>query len=130
MRKKNNHPLRDLGSYGFAHDAIDYPYDEKLHYAPRLHVQAYHDSPDDMIYVDVRDYETIYLSIPKDCKYDDTTEFVAQNETAFFLKLSEILSEQYDGEIPPLTYDSTVPYLGRELPIRISSVVRLDDDAL
>ena len=127
--KKNNDPLRDFGAYVFAHNATDYPYDEILHYAPRLHIQAYHESPDDTIYVDVRANEVIGLSIPEDCMYDDTELFVAQNEFALFAKLDDVLSEQYNGEIPPLTYDSTVPYLGRELPIRISHDVGLDDNA-
>jgi len=127
--KKNNDPLRDFGAYVFAHTAIDYPYDETFHYAPRLHIQAYHESPDDTIYVDVRGNEVIGLSIPEGCKYDDTTLFVSQNEFAFFAKLDEVLSEQYNGVISPLNYDSTVPYLGRELPIRKSQDVKLDDDA-
>lgn len=59
-------PYEDLGSYAFVHTLSMYPYDEKAHYAPRLHVQAYHMSrgkkPHHHIYAE----ELIDMKIPKD----------------------------------------------------------------
>jgi len=33
-------PFEDLGAYTFVHTLSAYPYDERVHYAPRLHVQV------------------------------------------------------------------------------------------
>lgn len=110
-------PFEDFGPYAFAHKLSTYPYDERIHYAPRLHVQAYHmvsgKKPHHRIYAD----ELIDMNIPKNWKLAHTKEYIAQCETELYTALQEILDDEFDIAIPQLTYESVFPYLGSDLPI-------------
>jgi len=126
-------PFEDLGSYAFVHTLSTYPYDEKVHYAPRLHVQAYHMSrgkkPHHRIYAE----ELIDMKIPKDSKLADTKRYIAERESELHTTLQEYLDDEFEITIEPLTYGGIFPYLGRNLLIRTLQTgdkPRIEDDAV
>lgn len=130
MEVKYN-PFEDYGPYAFAHSLSTYPYGEAK-YAPRLHVQAYHMSRGKQIHVRIGENEMINLEIPKDCKLADTKRFVAENEAKFFHRMKEMLDNQLDIMPEPFSYESTVPFLGNDLPINPISTGKkptIGDDA-
>lgn len=125
-------PFEDIGPYAFAHRLSTYPYGEAK-YAPCLHVQAYHMSRGKQIHVHVDENEIVNLRIPKDCTLADTKWFVAENEAVFFQKMKETLNSQFDIMPEPFTYNSPVPYLGKDLPIKPISAdekQHIEDDAI
>ena len=126
-------PFEDLGAYAFVHTLSTYPYDERTHYAPRLHVQAYHmprgKKPHHRVYLE----ELVDMKIPKDWKLADTKKYIADRETELYTTLQDCLDNEFDITVPPLTYESTFPYLGRDLPIRSlqdGGAPRIENDAV
>ena len=111
-------PFEDFGPQAFVHTLSTYPYDEKLHYAPRLHVRAYHMSSGKKPHHRVYASELIDMKIPKAWKLADTKKYIAERETELYTTLQEGLDDEFDIVIEPLTYDGVFPYLGRDLPIR------------
>jgi len=126
-------PFEDIGAYAFVHTLSTYPYDESVHYAPRLHVQAYHMSrgkkPHHRIYAE----ELIDMKIPKEWKLADTKQYIAERETELYTTLQECLDDEFDITVEPLTYEGVFPYLGNDMPIRAlqdGGVPRIEDDAV
>ena len=117
-------PYENIGPYRISHRVSSSPYEEGK-YAPHLHIRAYHENVR-KVRVSPYSNETIELSVPKKFILSDTKRFVADNEMALFAKLKEVLDNQFDVSPEPLTYDSKVPFLGKELPIR--SIPENSDD--
>jgi len=126
-------PFEDFGPYAFVHTLSAYPYDEKVHYAPRLHVQAYHMSSGKKPHHRICASELIDMKIPKAWKLADTKKYIAERETELYTTLQEFFDDEFDIVIEPLTYDGVFPYLGRDLPIRsvqVGGKPRIEDDAV
>lgn len=113
-------PFENIDPYAFSHRLSTYPYGEAK-YAPRLHVHAYHMSRGKKVHVQVCENEIVRLQIPKDYKLADTKQVVAENEASFFHKMEQMYDRQFDLSPDPLTYDSLIPFIGKELSIKIIS---------
>jgi len=126
-------PFENFGPYAFVHTLSSYPHDEKVHYAPRLHVQAYHMSSGKKPHHRICASELIAMKIPKTWKLADTKEYIAERETELYTTLQEGLDDEFEIVIEPLTYDGVFPYLGRDLPIhalQTDGKPRIEDDAV
>ncbi len=87
-------------------------------YAPHLCIRAYH-SRRKTIRVLPCDNEQIEMLVPNSFIMEDAKRFVAESGRDVYNKLQEFLDAQNPNKPVPLTYDSTVPYLGADVPIRI-----------
>jgi len=123
----------DIGPYCFLHTLSFYQYDVKAHYAPRLHIRAYHmprgKKPHHCIY----ESELVGMKIPKEWKLADTKRYIAEHETEFYTTLQKGLDSEYADASKPVNYGGMFPYLGKDLSIRAlqnNGVPRIEDDAV
>jgi len=104
------------------------PDDKQYHYAQRMYIRTFHDERCKLVDVVFRDDECVELYVPT--QFDssrDLKDFMEENGDAIFAEKKRRLDEEskIGFKSEPLTYGSTVPFLGESLPIRAIN----DDDS-
>ena len=87
-------------------------------FAPHLHIKGYR-SKRMTIRVVVYPHEYFELLVPNGFTLADAREYAAENGREMYARLQKMLDREFSVKPAPLTYDSFVPYIGMDLPIRV-----------
>lgn len=125
-------PLEGVGPIQISVRIGDEPYSEGM-FAPHLHIKAYHEKVK-TIDISLRPDEVVEMSVPQGFTKRDMLTFIEQNGEEIYGKLQEALDGESDQSAMPLTHNSTVPFLGKSLPIILlddaKELCRLTDHAV
>jgi len=119
-----NHKPPEIKPKMFVYEFLDLsatidgsPYAEGT-FAPHLHMKGIRSKRKTIRVVPYAN-EFFELLVPNGFTLADMKQFVAENGREIYDGLQEMLDAEYPQKSAPLTYESKVPYLGGDLPIRI-----------
>lgn len=85
-------------------------------FAPHLHIKAYHENVK-IINIAPRPDEIIEMQVPHGFYTADMLEFIETSGMKIYSELQKYLDAEQEGLPEPLTYNSTIPFMGEYLPI-------------
>jgi len=100
------------------HESSD---DEQYHYAQRMFVRRFCEEGREEINVIIHENESVELYVPMWFEPEDTKRFLDENGQAILDERKRRFDEdnKAHSKAEPLTYESKLPLLGKNLPIRV-----------
>jgi predicted metal-dependent hydrolase len=120
-KKSDNHLRHTMPSI---HEFIDFvaiigdPPAYKGGFAQRVHIRGYR-SKRKTIGVVTHENETIELKVPQSFTLADAKRYVDENGRDLLIKLNKMLDSMNPYKPAPLSYNSLVPFMGKDIPINV-----------